>query len=244
MTVCIIPVNAWTCCTSPWKAFGETTNCPVPPPRGKSPGSLNNLQYTVGVYEEVFPSVEDGVGIGLPKLGESVYVALTFKPGPNIIYEGAFLLVQGPSIRLFPGPTLTSYTKTSVRRLEVPRLDPSDGQVSTGVEFLVERTSAFAEVLVADQAVWPTRLREPEAAEQGEDRSCCFGLRRFVSDKEDEELAAGGGGYVVVDKVPVVGDCKLAGAVVGDEGLDVGEGEAVESSLFSSSDSQPRRVLR
>ncbi|RWW04046.1 hypothetical protein GW17_00032752 [Ensete ventricosum] len=70
MTVCIIPVNAWTCCTSPWKAFGETTNCPVPPPRGKRPGSLNNLQYTVGVYEEVFPSVEDGVGIGLPKLGE------------------------------------------------------------------------------------------------------------------------------------------------------------------------------
>ncbi|RZS24125.1 hypothetical protein BHM03_00057160 [Ensete ventricosum] len=33
-------------------------------------GSLNNLQYLTGVWEEVFSSVEDGAGIGLPKLGE------------------------------------------------------------------------------------------------------------------------------------------------------------------------------
>ncbi|RZS09472.1 hypothetical protein BHM03_00040553 [Ensete ventricosum] len=43
--VWIIPVNTWTYCTSPWKAYGETINWPAPLPGGESPGSLNNLQY-------------------------------------------------------------------------------------------------------------------------------------------------------------------------------------------------------
>ncbi|RRT43282.1 hypothetical protein B296_00012396, partial [Ensete ventricosum] len=58
--------------------------------------------------------------------------------------------------------------------------------------------------------------------------------KELISDKEDEEGATGGGVYVVVNEVPIVGDRKLAEVIADDEGLEVREGEVVESSLFST----------
>ncbi|RZR92511.1 hypothetical protein BHM03_00020823 [Ensete ventricosum] len=52
------------------ESFQEDNQLSRSPIGGKSPRSLNNLHYTAGVWEEVFPSMEDGAGISLLELGE------------------------------------------------------------------------------------------------------------------------------------------------------------------------------